>query len=227
MAPIYLMRLAAEIIILSAALASAAATPWAIVPAWIVIGSRQQALGELGHMAAHRLVGLPARGSDGMARLCLGLLGLSLPRFRAFHLSHHRHVGDPELDPEVALQMRFRSRWTDRRWTCIAADAVGLHADEAAAILRALSTPASLGLYGAGVAAATWAIGPAALLWPLAAGTTTMAIFRARAWSEHDHLRRPGVTLQWDRRPPALWRRALYLPWGVWRHFEHHQARVN
>ena len=85
--------------------------PWAWWPAMLIIGSRQLAYGEIGHMATHRSIGLGKFGSKVMAWVTLGPLGIDPDRFRDFHMAHHRYVGHPQLDPEVEIQHLFQERW--------------------------------------------------------------------------------------------------------------------
>lgn len=220
---VYPARLALDWVLIIAAFAAVMVFGgWMIVPALFVIGSRQHAAGEVGHIASHRAVGLGPRASDWLARAAFAPLAIDLAKYRSFHLAHHRAVGVPALDPEVAIQILFAERWRRHRRRDLLLDALGLHLDEALAIMACMATPRSVVIYAALVALAWWLIGPLALLWPIAGATTMLLAQRLRARTEHAHFDQPGVTLQQAR--PNWWRRAWYLPHGVWRHHEHHGA---
>ena len=67
----------------------------------IVIGSRQHALGILGHDGAHGHGIRNLKVNDFLTNLfCFWPIGMHLPVYRRFHFHHHKHIGtldDPEL----------------------------------------------------------------------------------------------------------------------------------
>ena len=210
-------------IIASAMAAAAALGPLAWWPAALVIGARMHALGELGHTASHRLV-TGRRGDDWLARVAFAPLGIDLAKYRPFHLAHHRHLGTAD-DPEVALQAAYPQRWTAYRVRDSVADALGLTVGESVGVLRKMWTVRSALVWLALLLSAGLVLGWAvAALWLLASGTGLPLAHRLRAWTEHRHLTRPGLTILKPR--PALWRRAWYLPHGTWLHAEHHGGPV-
>lgn len=196
--------------------------PWAWWPAAIVVGSRQMALGEIGHMATHRLC--KTANDDLFAWAAFLPLGIDPAKYRAFHMAHHRHVGDPDKDPEVAVQRRFFAGWCEHRARDPWLDAIGLHSHEAIYTITRIMSAQSAAFVVLWVALWSYSIGPVALVWPFASVTGLMVAHRLRARTEHRHFELPGVTLEQDR--PAWWRRAWYLPHGTWQHWEHHHRAV-
>lgn len=212
-------RLAAEYVLIALAMAAAARVGGA---AWYVaallIGTRLHALGVIGHWAHHRLM----PGHRWILAATFGPLGIDPRKYARAHGMHHAATSSPVHDHEMHTIHRFLPRWNTYRRRDLVLDALGLHVDEALYVLRTMGTARSLGIYVALVALLFAAIGPAALLWPAGGATGLVLAHRLRAWTEHDHLRRPGLTLTQSR--PALWRRALYLPHHTWLHAEHHDA---
>ena len=84
---------------------------WAIVI--ILLGSRQHALGVLGHDSAHFAASSSRKINDLSAELlCFWPLLTGLGDFRRFHLNHHRYL-DTEKDPELL----FKDSWSKPQWT--------------------------------------------------------------------------------------------------------------
>ena len=54
------------------------------------------------HECAHRTAFAARRANDAAAACCGSVLGLSPEWFRHFHFAHHRHVQEPDRDPELA-----------------------------------------------------------------------------------------------------------------------------
>lgn len=218
----WLFWVAVEWAIILAALWAASWSLWLLPLAMLVIGSRQHALGVLGHEAVHRAAGVSDRVAN---MLTMWPLGASVAGYRLFHLQHHVFLGR-ENDPELEMKAQFADRWRDlsrgRKATLLARDIIGLHADEPLAFLRrirgtikpwrvvhAVAFVALLVLVG------DW-IGP--LIWISALLTSFWACARARAWCEHYG---GGQTYVYA---PAWWERAIYLPHHVWKHAAHHES---
>ena len=77
-------------------------TPWAVIPAMIVIAGRQQACFVLAHDAAHYRL-FKSRGLNDFIGRCLAApVGLSMRTYRVLHRLHHNHLYE-ERDPDIAL----------------------------------------------------------------------------------------------------------------------------
>lgn len=212
-------RLAAEYAVIALAMAAAVrlgAAAWYL--AALLIGTRLHAIGVIGHWAHHRLM----PGHRLILAATFGPLGIDPRKYARAHGLHHAATSILARDHEMQTVQRFLPRWQAFRRRDLLADALGMHVDEAIFVLRTMGTARSLGIYVALVALLFAAIGPAALLLPAGGATGLVLAHRLRAWTEHDHLRRPGLTLTQSR--PALWRRALYLPHHTWLHAEHHAS---
>lgn len=188
-------------------------TPWLWPLIAVLIGITQQAIGELGHQASHFK-------QDWAARLAFWPIGLSVSVYKKFHFAHHRWLGVPGKDPEVAIVQKFKSRWTEPyRWRDSLLDVLGLHVDESAYVMKQMTSPAVSFGYTVGICLLTVAFGYIVLLWPLGALTGLMLAHRLRARTEHKHLTEPGTTLE----PVApTWKTFWYLPHGTWKHKDHH-----
>ena len=91
--------------VLAAAIAAALAfwpNPLVLVPAVVIIGSRQHALFVIAHDAAHYLLFDDRRLNDVAGRVCALLQGLSMCTYRVIHRLHHNNLYG-ELDPDTAL----------------------------------------------------------------------------------------------------------------------------
>lgn len=188
----------------------------------LVIGSRQHALIEVGHMASHRLV-FRNKFDDYLARASFYPVMLDLFSYRKFHLNHHKYLGVEGKDPEVALQKRFSHRWQEHRIIDSFYDSIGLTIDESIAIIKELSSPKSLIVFSSLLLTGFYYFGIIAILWPLALLTGLPVVQRLRARTEHNHLNNPGTTIKKDK--PSLIARLTYLPHGVWKHYEHHNFK--
>ncbi|TMH70044.1 MAG: fatty acid desaturase, partial [Betaproteobacteria bacterium] len=91
--------------VLAAAIALALAywpSPLVLVPAVLVIGTRQHALFVITHDAAHYLLYERRWLNDFVGRLCAMLQGLSMCTYRVIHRLHHNNLYGA-LDPDTAL----------------------------------------------------------------------------------------------------------------------------
>jgi len=215
------IRIVVEWLVIAVCLAVASAWP-SLPTVWLaalVVGSRQHALGVLGHWALHRL--MPA---NTLAQwVCLAPMGIDPQKMKRSHWAHHRAISDPVTDPEVSVVRRFPERWGGRyRRRDLVLDALGLHTDEAIFVMSNLMASArSVAVYASLVAGIVVLFGVwAAVVWPVASFTGLMVCHRLRARTEHDHLRQPGITLATPK--PGLFARVVYLPHYAWMHLEHH-----
>jgi len=76
--------------------------PLVVIPAVLVIASRQQALFVLAHDAAHYRLCDRRALNDGLGRLCGVLIGVSMCTYRVVHRLHHNHLYDAQ-DPDIPL----------------------------------------------------------------------------------------------------------------------------
>lgn len=180
----------------------------------LLLGTRQHALGIIGHWAMHGLI------PRWIMWACFVPIAIDPFTYRVSHTAHHNWLGLP-VDPEREVVERYRERW-GRLWLRdIVADALFLHIDEMIDIMRLLTSARAVALYIVFVACLYLLIGNLAFLWPLGMGGLLIA-HRLRARCEHDHLAQPGVTFR-HQKPPLL-DRIVYLPHYAWLHAEHHDS---
>ena len=81
--------------------------PLTLLLAVVLLGGRQLALAVLAHEAAHRTL-FAHRGLNEFAGDWLGARPIwqSLPKYRAHHVRHHRHVGSAQ-DPDLGLHAAY------------------------------------------------------------------------------------------------------------------------
>jgi fatty acid desaturase len=215
-----------EWILIAIAMWGAWNLPWYFLPvAALVIGTRQQALGVLGHEAVHRTLG-ESKAIDTAANwLCFYPIGVDLETFRSFHAKHHSYLGTDQ-DPELEEHAKFPAAWSDlttsKKLKLVLRDLVGLGIPEAlsnAETFRGEYTPARAiaTLILLFVCVITGFL-PLLILWVWSLLTVNMAAMRARMYTEHIGMP-PGETWEWE---PKWWQRALYVPHYIWKHNEHH-----
>lgn len=90
------------VLALAIGLAAWQMTWWAVLPALVVIASRQQALFVLAHDAAHYRLFKSRLWNDIWGRLSAGLIGYSMATYRVVHRLHHNHLYEPQ-DPDIPL----------------------------------------------------------------------------------------------------------------------------
>jgi len=199
----------------------------------LVIGSRQHALGLLGHEATHRTAFPNKRSND-----VVGALSTAWPLFvlidhgyRPWHLKHHRWLGTKN-DPELGYRgFRPYSLPVTRRkialWFCL--DLVGLGVVDLSKFQREVFPKQVWRLWGpvlwfACLAAVTiwtdsfWIFG--LWVWSLVAGF--WAVFRVRTWYEHVGLENAGRegSHRFSANPLI---RFLFFPHNTHCHYEHHR----
>lgn len=214
--------------------ASAAAVSyswWFLLPALILIGSRQQAILVLGHDGAHRTITKAKWVNDWLSNvLCYFPFGITLSGFRAFHLSHHKNLGTPE-DPERGLLEALSPRYSPpssyariMKLALVAGLGDGLKEtlNNIKIITRGMTDPDLLKLitFWAALVMLTnylnawWVFD----LWVLALFTGFPVFFRLRVWIEHINAK--GSTHRVD--VPLLWK-LICFPHNIWIHWEHHK----
>jgi fatty acid desaturase len=95
----------ADIAVLALAIAVALAywpNPLVLLPAIVIIGTRQHALFVIAHDAAHYLLYERRSLNDLVGRACAAVQGLSMCTYRVIHRLHHNNLYGP-LDPDTAL----------------------------------------------------------------------------------------------------------------------------
>ena len=187
---------------------------WCVVPAAFVIGSRQQAFGVLGHEGSHRTICKSKWLNDALGVACFAPIMLSFEKYRAFHLSHHTHLGT-EMDPEVQLR-KVMSGYTYPNLR-VFGDLLGFAVYDAGYFSRYLGPEwFVLAFHGVAFAALTlmgaWWVYPT---WLLCLVSTHWFFFRIRAWGEHRGAE--TLTVKW---PWIV--RELITPHNIWIHWEHH-----
>lgn len=74
---------------------------YAIIPALLLVGNRQRALGNLLHEASHRNLMRDTRKNDLLARIAITpAMLIDLDRYRRDHMLHHRYLGSAIDDPD-------------------------------------------------------------------------------------------------------------------------------
>jgi len=240
--------------VIAAAIAVALAywpNPLVLVPAIVLIGSRQHALFIIAHDAAHYLLFADRRINDWVGRACATVQGLSMCSYRVIHRMHHNNLYG-ELDPDTALHggyprgRRYLAKkllkdltgmtaWKTYAYFLFAAPALNTATDKA---LRPLDdTSAKLRaeakhdrdavivfhlLLLAGFSVSGYLV-EYLVLWVLPLVTVVQAILRLRAIAEH------GATTDFSSPLTAArtnlgpaWLRWLIFPHNVNYHVEHH-----
>jgi fatty acid desaturase len=85
--------------------------PFVLIPAVILIATRQHALFVIAHDAAHYLLFDERKLNDWAGRACATIQGLSMCSYRVIHRMHHNNLYG-KLDPDTALHGGYpRGRW--------------------------------------------------------------------------------------------------------------------
>lgn len=202
-------------------------TWWVCLASILVIGTRQHALGVLGHEAAHYTVTRHRNVNDAIGMvLCFWPLGGSLVGYRGFHQRHHRHLGT-EHDPErhffqsnewiipvkaVAPALRFIK------------GCLGMQLLDYAKLIRSLLPQTKTEWVGIPIwwACFAWILWVLDSLWLLglyaiAIPTVFWALIELRGWTEHR-----GIAETHRYKTHWLFQQILF-PHNVWMHYEHHQ----
>jgi fatty acid desaturase len=238
------------------AIAIAAALYWwpnplVLVPAILIIGSRQHALFIIAHDAAHYLLFEKRSINDAVGRLCATIQGLSMCSYRVIHRMHHNNLYG-ELDPDTALHGGYprgrmylvkkllkdltgQTAWKTYAYFLFAAPALNTATNKAIRPLddtseRLRSEARSdrnwvIAFHVVALAIAAWSgyLVQYLVLWVLPLLTVVQAILRLRAIAEH------GATTDFSSPLTAArtnlgpaWLRWLLFPHNVNYHIEHH-----
>lgn len=225
-------------------------TPWLVVPAVVLIATRQQACFVLAHDAAHYRLFEQRWLNDLVGRIVGGAVGISMCTYRVVHRLHHNHLYEAQ-DPDIPLHGGY-PRGRAYLMKKLLRDLAGLTAyktyayffgapainDDAGKANRPLDdTAPALRLaarrdrwlvagfhIAAPIAAFTAGYGVEyLLLWVLPLVTVLQPILRFRAILEHGAVRDFASPLHAARTNlgPA-WQRWLLFPHHVNYHIEHH-----
>jgi fatty acid desaturase len=243
-----------DFVVLAAAIVLALAywpNPLVLVPAILIIGTRQHALFVITHDAAHYLLYEQRWLNDLVGRLCAMLQGLSMCTYRVIHRLHHNNLYGA-LDPDTALHGGYpRGRmylvrkllkdlsgvtaWKTYAYFLGGAPALNTATnvavrplDDTSVKLRAEARSDRNMVIGLHLAmlvafAASGYLVQYLVLWVLPLATVVQAILRLRAIAEH------GATTDFSSPLTAArtnlgpaWLRWLIFPHNVNYHVEHH-----
>lgn len=200
---------------------------WAVIT--VLMGSRMNGLGVLGHEGAHQLAANDRRLNDLASEvLCFWPVMTGIDDFRKFHFAHHRYL-NTSRDPEIVFKTQFsKAQWALPMtrgkilgWFLL--DLVGLGAIE---ILKAYRLMGKVGARSVIGPLCWWTVVGALLhllhldlvivIWFIAMATSFWGFYRLRSWTEHvgdDATHRAQAN--W-------WQRFLVTPYCSWAHDEHH-----
>jgi fatty acid desaturase len=225
--------------------------PLALIPAILVIGSRQHALFIIAHDSAHYLLFQNRKINDAVGRLCATIQGLSMCSYRVIHRMHHNNLYG-ELDPDTALHGGYprgrmylmrkllkdltgQTAWKTYAYFLFAAPALNTATnkairplDDTSDRLRADARSdrnAVIAFHVAALALAAWSgyLVEYLVLWVLPLVTVVQAILRLRAIAEHGATSDFSSPLTAARTNLApAWLRWLLFPHNVNFHIEHH-----
>lgn len=220
---------------------------WVWVPAALLIGTRQHALGILAHESVHYLVARSDFWNDALGNyLASYQLGYPVEGYRNHHLQHHRLLETPR-DPERATIDLYPREWTfpmSRRrfaWLYIR-DLFLLYPIPVVSLLKYIWTPPgsrlphlvrvglvqAIAITAAVVTGHVWTF---LLLWSLPLYTVAIVCFRLRTAAEHSGI--PGHDHRYQRdhvdtlktTRTTYWNpvaKFLFNPFNMAYHIEHH-----
>ena len=225
----FVVALAMDWLVIGGAMLCAAIWPvwWVCLASVIVIGTRQHALGVLGHEAAHYTATRNRKTNDTIGMLlCFWPIGGSLTGYRSFHQRHHRHLGtehDPERHFFKAEEWKIPVKTAAPMWRFIRG-CLGFQILDYAMLIHCLIPNSKIDWVGIPM----WWMGFATILWMLdslwllglyaiAIPTVFWALIEVRGWTEHrgiheTHRYHTNRLLQ-----------EIVFPHNVWMHYEHHQ----
>lgn len=225
--------------------------PFVLIPAIVLIGTRQHALFVIAHDAAHYLLFANRSLNDFVGRACAIVQGLSMRTYRVIHRLHHNNLYG-ELDPDTALHGGYprgfwylikkllkdlsgMTAWKTYAYFLGGAPALNTATnvalrplDDTSPRLRAEARRDRDWVIGFHVAmlvfmAATGHLVQYLVLWVLPLVTVVQAILRLRAIAEHGAPSDLSSPLTAARTNLApAWLRWLLFPHNVSYHIEHH-----
>ena len=223
------LALGMDWMIILAAMLCAAIWPtwWVCLASILVIGTRQHALGVLGHEAAHYTVTRRRKVNDAIGMvLCFWPLGGSLAGYRRFHQRHHRHLGtehDPERHFFQSSEWRIPVKAAAPAWRFIKG-CLGIQLLDYAKLIRSLLPQTKtewigIPIWWACFALTLWMLDSFWLLglYAIAIPTVFWALIELRGWTEHR-----GIAETHRYQTHWLLQQMLF-PHNVWMHYEHHQ----
>lgn len=209
-------------------------SPWAVVPAFLLMGRAHAQFASLMHEAAHRLLFANRRANDLVGRWVLGYPTFtSTDAYRRVHMAHHRQEFGPD-EPDIALYRGYPISHASlrRKLTRDATGRTGVKLMRG--LLRSWNAPdprvrhtfwkimaVQAVLIAAAVASGHWWVYP--VLWLAPYLTVWRVINRLRSIAEHG-----GMQMSTDRRqtthsvvqhPVA---RFLLVPYNIGWHLAHH-----
>lgn len=222
---------------------------WLIcIPAVLIIGSRQHALGVLAHEGAHHLVSRNKKVNDGLSDLLAAYpIGFTTVGFRTTHLRHHAFL-ETEKDPSRVTIDLWPEDWTfpmSKRHVAkvMLRDLSGLSQAASSVLLKYLwEIPGGRGRHLAQLLAfhavaigATLTFGIFWMylaLWVLPLFTVAIAFYRIRAVAEHSGLDTHQIRYLDDSADPLSATRTtipqsalskfVFAPYNISYHIEHH-----
>lgn len=202
-------------------------TWWVCLGSVLVIGTRQHALGVLGHEAAHYTATRRRKINDAIGMVfCFWPVGGSLTGYRGYHQRHHRHLGtehDPERQFFNAKEWMIPVKTAAPVWRFIKG-CLGMQVLDYATLIRSLLPKTKTEWVGI----PTWWTCFALILWMLdnlwllglyaiSIPTVFWALIEVRGWTEHR-----GIAE--THRYQVHWLlQEIVFPHNVWMHYEHHQ----
>jgi len=205
--------------------------PVVYVLSWFVLGTRQHALGVLGHEGTHGLIHKSKRINRGLARVfCFWPIFMPYEGYSPWHIDHHRYLGT-EKDTENLVKSGDRFVLPARFYRLVLTffgDLFGLGI-RSMILQMSVIQPATF----RGVAKVyagplvSWAVAIAyfvsaglawiPILWFAALPTSFWAVFRVREYFEHTGI---DGTYRYHLGPVA---RFCFCPNYIWVHYEHHK----
>lgn len=228
---------------------SAAVGGWLIcIPAVLIIGSRQHALGVLAHEGSHYLVA-KNRGVNDLLSDLLGAypIGFTTVGFRTTHFRHHAFL-ETAKDPSRVTVELFPADWTfpmSRRRVAkvLLRDITGLSQASSSVLLKYLwEIPGGRGrhlvqllaFHATFIGLALWSgnLRIYLVLWMLPLFTVAIAFYRMRAVAEHSGLDHHAIRYLDESADPLSATRTtipkcrlskfIFAPYNISYHIEHH-----
>jgi fatty acid desaturase len=195
-----------------------------------IIGTRQHALGVLGHEGVHNLISKNRKINDGIANIfCAWPISFNVESFRALHIEHHKHLGT-ENDSELQYLTNFdvpTNKLKVLRIFLLNFCGLGfLKVLKFLYIFRPTTLKSSIGpilttftFFAVGFYTNQLWI---PLIWYLSLATSFWAVFNVRPWFEHIGVENEDNSLT-QRFKPSLLEQFIFFPHNFWLHYEHHK----